>query len=172
MGVDQFFKYQLYYATFFGIHEECAKLCFSGGGGCVIQLILKELVHPQPPTPMHCVNATAAGISNGSVKPQRSRSIEMRYFYICDQVKNGELDVIWHPGKENMGDYASKHHDAIHQQNVQALSLHEQNSPRELLGAVRPCDLKGCVGKFLDGYVRGHTLPLFPFIISPAAGAV
>ena len=32
MGVAQFLKGQLYYATIFGIHEECAKLCFSGGG--------------------------------------------------------------------------------------------------------------------------------------------
>ena len=32
LGVVQFLKGQSYYATFFGIHEECAKLCFSGGG--------------------------------------------------------------------------------------------------------------------------------------------
>ena len=31
-GVAQFLKGQSYNATFFGIHEECAKLCFSGGG--------------------------------------------------------------------------------------------------------------------------------------------
>ena len=28
----QFNKGQSYYATFFGINEECAKLCFGGGG--------------------------------------------------------------------------------------------------------------------------------------------
>ena len=28
----QFVKGQSYYATFFGIHEKCAKLCFGGGG--------------------------------------------------------------------------------------------------------------------------------------------
>ena len=27
-----FLKGWLYYSTFFGIHEDCAKLCFSGGG--------------------------------------------------------------------------------------------------------------------------------------------
>ena len=32
LGVAQFLKGQSYYATFFGIHEECAKLYFSGGG--------------------------------------------------------------------------------------------------------------------------------------------
>ena len=30
--MDQFLKGQSYYATFFVIHEECAKLCFIGRG--------------------------------------------------------------------------------------------------------------------------------------------
>ena len=34
LGVAKLLKGQSYYATLFGIHEECAKLCFSGGGGC------------------------------------------------------------------------------------------------------------------------------------------
>ena len=32
LGVAQFLKGQSYYATFFGNHEECAKLCLSSGG--------------------------------------------------------------------------------------------------------------------------------------------
>ena len=55
----------------------------------IIRLTLKELGHPQPPTPTHCDNATAAGIAKKTVKRQRSRSMEMRYFYICDLVKHG-----------------------------------------------------------------------------------
>ena len=36
--------------------------------GRIIRLTLKELGHPQLPTPMNCNNATASGIANGSVK--------------------------------------------------------------------------------------------------------
>ena len=43
------------------------------------RLTLEELVHLQTPTPMHCNNATAAGIANNTVKIQRSRSMEMRF---------------------------------------------------------------------------------------------
>ena len=86
--------------------------------GRIIRLTLKELGHPQLTTPMHCYNATAVDIENGSVKGQRSRSMEVRYFYIYDQVKNREFDVIWNPGNENMGYYASNNHDATHHQNV------------------------------------------------------
>ena len=35
---------------------------------CIMWLTLKELGHPQPPTPMHCDNARAAGIANGPCK--------------------------------------------------------------------------------------------------------
>ena len=48
----------------------------------IIRLTLEELGHLQPPTPMHCDNATAAGIANNTVKRQRSQRMDMRYFYI------------------------------------------------------------------------------------------
>ena len=51
----------------------------------VIHLILSELGHPQPPTPIHIDNTTAVGIVNRTIKWQRSRSTEMRYF--CLQIK-------------------------------------------------------------------------------------
>jgi len=52
---------------------------------------------------MHCDNKTAAGIANDTVKKQRARSMEMRFFYITDQVNRGLFDVQWHPGQENLG---------------------------------------------------------------------
>jgi hypothetical protein len=34
----------------------------------IIHLILEEMGHPQPPTPIHCDNSTAVGIANNTVK--------------------------------------------------------------------------------------------------------
>ena len=48
--------------------------------GRVLRLTLEEMGHPQPPTPIHCDNATAVGIANETVKKHRSRPMEMRYF--------------------------------------------------------------------------------------------
>ena len=90
----------------------------------IIRLTLEELGHPQPPTPMHCDNTTAAGIANNTVKRKRSQSMEMRYFYICNLVKHGIVNVKWHPGQENLADYASKHHDPKHHKTVRPLYLH------------------------------------------------
>ena len=53
----------------------------------ITRLTLRDLVHLQYPTPIRCLNTTAAGIINGTVKIERSRSMEMRYFYIFDFVK-------------------------------------------------------------------------------------
>ena len=86
--------------------------------GKIIRLILQELGHTQPPTPMHCDNKTATGIANDTVKKQRARSMEMRFFFITDQVNQGLFNVQWHPGQENLADYFTKHFDAKHHQEV------------------------------------------------------
>ena len=46
--------------------------------GMIFQLVLEDLGHPQPKTPVHCNNATAAGIAKNSTKRQCSRAMEMR----------------------------------------------------------------------------------------------
>jgi hypothetical protein len=50
----------------------------------VIQLVLEELGHPQPPTPMHIDNTTTVGIVNNTFRRQPSGAMEMRYFWILD----------------------------------------------------------------------------------------
>ena len=44
----------------------------------IICLVLEELGHPQPPTPVHCNNATAVGIANDTVKKHRARFLDYR----------------------------------------------------------------------------------------------
>ena len=51
----------------------------------VMCLTLEELGHPQPPTPIHCDNTTAVGVVNSSIKRQRSRAMNMRYFWLLCQ---------------------------------------------------------------------------------------
>ena len=61
--------------------------------------------HSQPPTPIHCDNATVVGIANKTVKKHRSGLMEMRYFYSCEKVRRGNFNVQYHPGLECLGDY-------------------------------------------------------------------
>jgi hypothetical protein len=50
----------------------------------VILLVLEELGHPQPPTPIHIDNTTNVGIVDNTIKQQHSRAMEMMYFWLLD----------------------------------------------------------------------------------------
>ena len=138
---------------------ELAALFLNAKEGKIIRLILEELGHTQPATPMHCDNQTATGIANSTVKRQRSRSMEMRFFFIADQVSRGFFNVRWHPGQENMADYYTKAFNGKHHQEVRPWYLHMHNSPRELPRASNPSTLRGCVGTLPNGYIRSVPMP-------------
>ncbi len=48
----------------------------------VLQLILVELGHPQPPPLIQINNTTTVGIVNNTIKCQRSKAMEMRYLWL------------------------------------------------------------------------------------------
>jgi hypothetical protein len=107
----------------------------------------------QPRTSVHCDNDTTVGITNTTEKRQRSRSMEMRYFWVGEKEAQDIYDIKWHPGQENLADYQSKHHLGSHHQAVRPWYLHEINSPLVLPRATRPSTLKGCVGNLPEGYI-------------------
>ena len=85
--------------------------------------------------------------------------MEMRFFWVTDQVQNGLVDIKWHPGQENMADYFTKHFDVKHHREVRPWYLHEHNSPRILPRAIKPSALRGCVGTLPNGYIKSSPLP-------------
>ena len=60
----------------------------------ILRNTLREMGHPQPAAPMHCDNSTVVSIANNTVKRQRSRSMEMRYFWVCDQCRQGNFNIM------------------------------------------------------------------------------
>ena len=120
---------------------ELAALFLNCKEGKIVRLILEELGHRQPPTPIHCDNKTAAGIANDTVKKHRSRSMEMRFFWVTDQVKLQAFDVRWHPGLENLADYFTKHFIGKHHEQVRLWYLHMNNLPKYLPRAAAPSTL-------------------------------
>ena len=97
-----------------------------------LRIALEEMGHKQPPTPLHTDNTTAANIVQGTIKQQRSRAMNMRYFWTVQKQKDKTIDVSWHPGKENLGDYVTKHHDAHTHRTLRPLYLHTTTSPKLL----------------------------------------
>jgi hypothetical protein len=85
-----------------------------------MRITLEELNHPQPATPIRTDNSTADGIMNKTVKQKQSKSMDMQFYWLQDQVKQGQFRIFWAPGKINLADYQSK---------VQPTSVHKAVRP-------------------------------------------
>jgi hypothetical protein len=103
--------------------------CFHNAqSGAPLRVTLTELGHIQPPTPLRTDSSTAFGILNETMKQKRSRSMDMRYHWLTDRVRQKQFDVYWRPGRENLADYHTKHHSAQHHKDMRGLILHQANS--------------------------------------------
>jgi hypothetical protein len=125
----------------------------------IMRLTLEELGHPQPPTPIHVDNSTTVGIVNNTIKRQKSRSMEMRYFWLLDGKIQKLFSFQYHPGFENLADYPSKNHPGTHHQAVRNYYLHTPNSPRFLERAAKPSKRRGCVDQGKPTYYSRHLIP-------------
>eukprot|EP00804_Cyclotella_cryptica_P019448 CCRYP_006615-RA/>CCRYP_006615-RA protein AED:0.18 eAED:0.18 QI:0/0/0/1/1/1/3/0/869 len=124
-----------------------------------MQLTLQELGHLQPPTPIHCDNSTTIGIVNNTVKRQKSRSMEMRYFWLLENQNNKLCNFQYHPGLENLADYPSKAHPGGHHMTLRPLYVHMPTSPRFLARAAKPSVWRGCADKVGRMGIRKYPLP-------------
>ncbi|EJK62785.1 hypothetical protein THAOC_16591 [Thalassiosira oceanica] len=101
---------------------------------CVyIRLILSEMGHPQPPTPIQTDNATAEGVINSKVQPKRTKAMDMRFHWLRDRETLKQFRFYWRSGKLNLADYFTKHHPAAHHRNMRGEFL----TPRATLDALR-----------------------------------
>ncbi len=79
-----------------------------------LRLTLDELGYHHLATQITCDNACAAGIANDSFNQKRSKTIDMRYHLIRDQVRLGNFTVIWEAGKSKLADLFTKAHPVHH----------------------------------------------------------
>jgi hypothetical protein len=112
--------------------------CFhTAQSGAPIRVTLAELGHIQPPTPLCTDNSTAFGILNENIKQKILKAMDIRYHWLTDRVRQKQFDVYWRPGRENLGDYHTKHHSAQHHKEMRRLILHQANSLQVLRGCVK-----------------------------------
>jgi hypothetical protein len=111
--------------------SECGGLFVNAQTGCPIQVTLEEMKHPQPATPLCTDNTTADGFANGTTKQKRTKAMDMRFHWIKDRVKQGQYRVYWSPGKDNKGDYFTKHHPPSHHIKMRPIYLQTPESECE-----------------------------------------
>ena len=59
----------------------------------ILRTTLEEMGYPQPATPVQVDNSTACGIANDNIKLQRSRAIDMQFYWVWDWVDQGQFKV-------------------------------------------------------------------------------
>jgi hypothetical protein len=112
--------------------------CFHNAqSGAPLRVTITELGHNQPPTPLCTDNSTAFGILNETIKQKRSKAMDIRYHCLTDIVRQKQFDVYWRPGRENLGNYHTKHYSAQHHKDMSGFILHQANSLQVLRGCVK-----------------------------------
>ena len=49
-----------------------------------IRIILEEMGHAQPPTPLQTDSTMAEVVTNGKVQPKRTKAMDIRLHWLCD----------------------------------------------------------------------------------------
>ena len=84
---------------------ELAALYIMAREAVYIRIILEELGHKQPPTPMQTDNAMAEAVINKKVQPKRTKAMDMRFHWLRDRECQQQFRFYWRPGKLNYADY-------------------------------------------------------------------
>eukprot|EP00804_Cyclotella_cryptica_P026913 CCRYP_014750-RA/>CCRYP_014750-RA protein AED:0.33 eAED:0.34 QI:0/-1/0/1/-1/1/1/0/377 len=85
-----------------------------------IRIILMELGHKQPATPLQTDNAMAEAVTNGKVQPSAPRPWTCASTG-CRSRMPKQFRIYWRPGHSNYADYWTKHHSAKHHQHTHSL---------------------------------------------------
>ena len=92
-----------------------------------LSVALKELGHQQPAMEMITDNSTAEGILNGTMKQNRSKGMDMWYYWLRDRVSQGQFVITWKAGSVNLADCYTKHHPALHHKVLRPIYLHDED---------------------------------------------
>jgi uncharacterized membrane protein YgcG len=76
--------------------------------GVGLRHILIALGHPQPATPILCDNEFAIGLATDTIKQRKSKSIDLRFHWIRDRIRQGQFTIRHVPGEQILADFFTK----------------------------------------------------------------
>jgi hypothetical protein len=86
-------------------------------------IILEEMGHNQPATPIQVDNSPAKGIINKRVQPKCTKAMDMRFHWLRDRSTQKQFRFYWRPSPTNYANYWTKHHPAAHHHNMRPVFL-------------------------------------------------
>ncbi len=74
---------------------ELAALYIMAREAVYIRIILQELSHKQPATPIQTDNAMADAVVNGKIQPKRTKAMDMRFHWLHDRECQQQFKIYW-----------------------------------------------------------------------------
>ena len=112
---------------------EYAALFLAGQEGVWLRQILNSLGYPQSPTTIFCDNQCAVGIALDTIKPKRTKSIDMRFHWMRDRIAQNQFIVTWRKGADNLADFFTKPLPVHVHQSIMPLLVHIPTAPSNAL---------------------------------------
>ena len=75
---------------------------------------LIEMGWPQTKSPLQTDNSTAVGVTNKTIVPKQTKSMDMRFYWLRCRNAQGQFRFYWAPGNFNWADYSTKHHPPLY----------------------------------------------------------
>ena len=91
-----------------------------------IRHMLNELGHIQHPTIVKTDNATTFNFINNNIHQKKSKSWDMRFFWLRDREQQNQFKFHWETGKSNKADYFTKHHAETHHRTIRNLYVQDR----------------------------------------------
>ena len=85
---------------------------------------LAEMGWPQPKMPVQTDNSTTVGVTNNTIVPKRTKSMDMRFHWLRCREAQGQFRYYWDKGPNNKGDYNTKHHPDVYHEAKRLSSWH------------------------------------------------
>jgi hypothetical protein len=95
---------------------------------------LKDLGYPQPATSLRMDNIVALGIAEGKTNGKRSKSMDMRFFWLADRVRQTQFRIHHVPGQWDIADFFTKplpRHKFNQFAHYLAINMDEQDDPMQ-----------------------------------------
>jgi hypothetical protein len=71
-------------------------------------VVLSGLGHLQHPTPVVCDNECAIGLATETVRPKKSKSIDMKFYWLRCRARQNLFSVSWISGDRQLANFFTK----------------------------------------------------------------
>jgi hypothetical protein len=100
--------------------------------GVGLRNIAIALGHKQPPTPILCDNQFAIGLATDTIKQKKSKSIDMRFHWLRDRIRQGQFTITHLAGTLNLADFFTKILPCAQHQALMSRLVHTPTPTRAL----------------------------------------